>query len=142
MTLSLFLDALSWGDESCTANDRVHYAHTGLLVSKELPNILVRWYKPPCNKNKGPCPVGTHQAMQTFAIDCVLQQLDQEMECAASLFSLLPSQLSKTHLISFDFNAFTLRLRTQCPMAWRVVERMSYSNSQCSCNTHKSPDMI
>ena len=142
MTLSLFLDALSWGDESCTANDHVRYAHTGLLVSEELLNILVCWYKPPHNKNKGPCSAGAHQAMQTFAIYCVLQQLDREMECAAFLFSSPPSQLSETHPTSFDFNAFTLRLRTQCPMAWRVVEWMSYSNSQRPRNTHKSPDMI
>ena len=76
MTLSLFLDALSWGDESCTANDHVRYAHTGLLVSEELPDILAHWYKSPRNKNKGPRPVGARQAMQTFTINCVLQQLD------------------------------------------------------------------
>jgi len=56
LTLSLFLNALSWGDESCTANDRVRFARTGLLLSEELPDILARWYKPPRNKNKGRRP--------------------------------------------------------------------------------------
>ena len=76
MTLSLFLDALSWGDKGCTTNDRVCYARAGLLVSEELPNILAHWYKPPRNKNKGPRAADACQAMQTFAIDCVLQQLE------------------------------------------------------------------
>ena len=142
MTLSLFLDVLSWGDESCTANDHVRYARAGLLVSEELPNILVRWYKPPRNKNKGPRPAGACQAMQTFAIDCVLQLLEREMECAAPLFASPPSELSETHLTSFDFQAFTSTLKTRCPTAWRVIEQMSYSNNQRSRNTHKSPDMV
>ncbi|KAN0081481.1 hypothetical protein V8E55_009105 [Tylopilus felleus] len=142
MTLSLFLDVLSWGDESCTANDHVRYARAGLLVSEELPNILARWYKPPRNKNKGPRPAGACQAMQTFAIDCVLQLLEREMECAAPLFASPPSELSETHLTSFDFQAFTSTLKTRCPTAWRVIEQMSYSNNQRSRNTHKSPDMV
>ncbi|KAF8548916.1 hypothetical protein OG21DRAFT_1373694, partial [Imleria badia] len=47
MTLLLFLNAISWGDEWCTADDCVHYACMGLLVSEELPNIPSRWYRSP-----------------------------------------------------------------------------------------------
>ena len=142
LTLSLFLNALSWGDESCTANDRVRFARTGLLLSEELPDILARWYKPPRNKNKGRRPAGARQAMETFAINCVLQLLEQEMEHAATLFASPPSELSEIHLTSFDFKAFISTLKSRCPTTWRVIEQMSYSDNQRMRNTHKSPDMV
>jgi hypothetical protein len=47
INLTIFLDALSWGDAACISNATVRYARTGLMKSKELPLILHRWWKPP-----------------------------------------------------------------------------------------------
>ncbi|KAF8836931.1 hypothetical protein BDN67DRAFT_864517, partial [Paxillus ammoniavirescens] len=68
LTLSLFLNVLSWGDKACTASNRVHYARTGLLLSDGLPSILTRWHKPPCNKNKGCRPAGACQTLGAFTV--------------------------------------------------------------------------
>jgi hypothetical protein len=47
INLTIFLDALSWGDVACISNATAHYACTGLMKSEELPLILHRWWKPP-----------------------------------------------------------------------------------------------
>ena len=47
INLSIFLDALSWGDATCISDTKVRYARTGLMKSKELPLILRQWWKPP-----------------------------------------------------------------------------------------------
>ncbi|KAG1734517.1 hypothetical protein EDB19DRAFT_1577031, partial [Suillus lakei] len=71
MTLPLFLDALSWGDESCHSNDRIRFARTGLMLSEELPGILEHWYHPPRNQHKGRRPLGARQNLQKFAVKCM-----------------------------------------------------------------------
>ena len=43
INLTIFLDALSWGDVACISNATVCYAHTGLMKSEELLLILHRW---------------------------------------------------------------------------------------------------
>ena len=39
LNLTIFLDALSWGDLDCNS-PKIRYARTGLLLSEELPSIL------------------------------------------------------------------------------------------------------
>ena len=34
INLTIFLDAISWGDVACISNASVHYACTGLMKSK------------------------------------------------------------------------------------------------------------
>jgi hypothetical protein len=46
LNLTLFLDAVSWGDSECIANPTIRIARTGLMTSTELPSILRRWWKP------------------------------------------------------------------------------------------------
>ena len=43
INLTIFLDALSWGDAACISNATVCYAHTGLMKSEELLLILHHW---------------------------------------------------------------------------------------------------
>ena len=47
LDLPLFLDAVSWGSPQCHSNRKIQYARTSLLASKELIEILRRWFKPP-----------------------------------------------------------------------------------------------
>ena len=39
LNITIFLDALSWGDPDCNS-PKIRYARTGLLLSEELPSIL------------------------------------------------------------------------------------------------------
>ncbi|KAF9231156.1 hypothetical protein BU15DRAFT_82749 [Melanogaster broomeanus] len=142
MTLSLFLDALSWGDEDCTASDRVRYARMGLLVSEELPGILARWYKPPRNKNKGRHPAGARPAIEGFAVNCVTHLLDRQMEHIALHFVSPPSELSQTNLTTFNFKAFIQTVKGDAPLLWRVMRQVAYSEQQRLRNIHKDPDMV
>lgn len=45
INLTIFLDALSWGDPEYNS-DKIRYAQTGLILSEELPIILQRGWKP------------------------------------------------------------------------------------------------
>jgi len=141
-TLSLFLDALSWGDKSCYSDPQIRYARTGLLLGEQLPHILDRWYKPPRNDNKGPRPAGALKTLRTFSVKCVTRILEQEMEQVAPEFSSLPAELSQGHLTSFDFNEFSEVLQHKTPVLWKVMERVSYSDKQRIRNSHKSPNMV
>jgi len=40
INLTIFLNAVSWGDPECTVDAKVHSAQTGLMKSQELPSIL------------------------------------------------------------------------------------------------------
>lgn len=142
MTLSLFLDALSWGDESCHSNDRIRFARTGLMLSEELPGILERWYRPPRNQHKGRRPVGARQNLQKFAIKCVADLLEYEIEHIAPLFASPPDELSQAHLTSFNFEDFIRKVSAGAPVLWDVLERLVFSAKQRARNTHKSPAMV
>ncbi|KAG1724002.1 hypothetical protein EDB19DRAFT_1579048, partial [Suillus lakei] len=101
MTLSLFLDALSWGDESCHSNDRIRFARTGLMLSEELPGILERWYHPLRNQHKGQHSVKqriTTENLQKFAVKCMADLLEYEIEHIAPHFTSPPDELSQAHL--------------------------------------------
>ncbi|KIJ11048.1 hypothetical protein PAXINDRAFT_85068 [Paxillus involutus ATCC 200175] len=130
LSLSLFLNALSWGDDQCTASDRVHYARTGLLLSEELPGILLCWYKPACNKNKGRRPAGACCMLKMFAVDCLDGILERQMEHLALHFTLLPSELSEIHLTEFNFKALIETIKGEALLVWSVMARFSHSNKQ------------
>ena len=40
--MPIFLDVISWGDAECITNDKVRYARTALMGSRQLPGILKR----------------------------------------------------------------------------------------------------
>ncbi|KAJ6573708.1 hypothetical protein B0H10DRAFT_1838043 [Mycena sp. CBHHK59/15] len=52
LDLAIFLDAVCWGSEACVSDDSIRFAHTGLMVSDELPGILQRCYNTPRRSNK------------------------------------------------------------------------------------------
>ncbi|KAG1724660.1 hypothetical protein EDB19DRAFT_1644419 [Suillus lakei] len=142
ITLSLFLDALSWGDESCHSNDRIRFARTGLMLSEELPGILERWYRPPRNQHKGRRPLGAHQNLQKFAVKCMADLLEYEIEHIAPLFASPPDELSQAHLTSFNFEDFIKKVSAGAPVLWDVLECLVFSAKQRARNTHKSPAMV
>ncbi|KAF8239907.1 hypothetical protein L208DRAFT_1075251, partial [Tricholoma matsutake] len=85
INLPIFLDTLSWGDAGCCSDPEIQYARTSLMVSEELPGILMCWYKPPrsLNHKKGKWLAGARNTLLEFAVECVSDVVDWEMKCSA-----------------------------------------------------------
>ncbi|KIK95275.1 hypothetical protein PAXRUDRAFT_141003 [Paxillus rubicundulus Ve08.2h10] len=142
LSLSIFLDTLGWGDNQCTTSDCVCYAHMGLLLSEELLGILLCWYKPPHNKNKGCHPVEACHMLNMFSIDCPDGVIECQMEHLAPHFSLPPPEIFKTHLREFSFKALIGIIKREAPLVWSVVAWFSHSNKQQLQSTHKDLDIV
>lgn len=126
LDLPLFLDAVSWGSPQCHSDRKIQYARTSLLASKELPQILQRWFKPPrrMKEGKGRRPVGTRQTLYQFAVECVTDKIDREMKASAFLFTSPSEEFSEAHLLDMDFEKnLKPKVQTYAPMLWQLLNR-------------------
>ncbi|TBU61762.1 hypothetical protein BD310DRAFT_768892, partial [Dichomitus squalens] len=101
MNLPLFLDALSWGDTACITDPKVRYERSALVGSEELPRILERWYKVPrasASRSHHVRPQGARKALEEFALGCVEEVLDRELETTSRMFRSPPDCLSEEGL--------------------------------------------
>ena len=126
LDLPLFLDAVSWGSPQCHSDRKIQYARTSLLASKELPQILQRWFKPPrrMKEGKGRRPVGARQTLYQFAVECVTDKIDREMKASAFLFTSPSEDFSEAHLLDMDFEKkLKPKVQTYAPMLWQLMKR-------------------
>ena len=86
LNLTIFLDALSWGDLDCNS-PKIRYAHTGLLLSEELPSILQQWWKPPRVPGSPHARFqGATAALDNFVTNCFSAIAEKELENLTPLF--------------------------------------------------------
>ena len=79
MDIPIFLDALSWGTDQCTQDGEIRYHRSALLQSKELPNILLQWWKAPISKGtKRARARAAAPAMEAFAATVSQSVLNRE----------------------------------------------------------------
>lgn len=123
--LPLFLDAISWGDADCISNDKIKYARTALMGSRQLPDILKRWHKPPRTKSKGQRAKGGHDPLEKFAIACVTEKIQKEMDDAADMFKISETCIVEEDLLSLHLNELKLEAQSQMPVFWSILESAS-----------------
>ncbi|KAI0756500.1 hypothetical protein C8Q80DRAFT_1278719 [Daedaleopsis nitida] len=126
MNVPIFLDALSWGDDGCISNAKIQYARTALMVSEELPGILERWHKVPqasTSRHHHVRPQGARKALEKFALDCVANIMDRELEASAPIFRSSKSSLSEEGLKSFQFREVARQLQEEsaAPNTYRLL---------------------
>ena len=92
LDLPLFLDAMSWGSPECHSDRKIQYARTSLLASKELPQILRRWFKPPrrMKEGKGMRPAGARET-RDLSSSCILVCIASERIIIIILNASLPA---------------------------------------------------
>lgn len=123
LDLPLFLDALSWGDAECITNGKVRYARTALLGSVQLPRILKRWHNPPRDKqNKGQRAAGAHQALESFATECVSKKIKEEMDFAADVFKFSGDHIVEEQLMSIHLRELQQKVSDRMPIFWSILE--------------------
>jgi hypothetical protein len=94
LNLPLFLWAISWNVPELTSNDQVHFARTALMVSDELPGILVHWHRPPCSHGHGIHTKAASKALNDWALDIICKTLDDELSILKLTMSLLQEDLT------------------------------------------------
>ncbi|TBU21646.1 hypothetical protein BD311DRAFT_782804 [Dichomitus squalens] len=127
MNLPIFLDALSWGDNACISDPKVQYERSALMGSEELPRILERWYKVPrasTSRHHHVRPQGAREALEEFALGCVEEMVDRELEASSHLFRSPSDCLSEEGLTRFRFSEVAERLQDKvsgAPSVWRLI---------------------
>ncbi|KAF4584860.1 hypothetical protein EYR40_001679 [Pleurotus pulmonarius] len=78
--LSIFLHAVSWGDNKCRTNPIVRYARTSLMKSIELPVILRNWEMPPRTGSKGKRASAAKEAINEFVVGSIRRRIAHDMK--------------------------------------------------------------
>lgn len=138
--LPLFLDAISWGDAECISNDKVRYARTALMGSKQLPGILRRWHKPPRTRSKGQRAKGGHENMEKFAIECMTEKIQKEMDDAADMFKIPETRIMEDDLLSLHLQELKLQAKHVMPVFWSILESASKKKRKKSIGSNA--DMV
>ncbi|KAF8812627.1 hypothetical protein BYT27DRAFT_7220796 [Phlegmacium glaucopus] len=138
-----FLDGLSWGDQRCTHDAKVHIERTLFLRSPALPAILERWAKPsrpPGSKKKR--PKGAQTVMDDFASNHLEERLSKELKNIKPNMSSPPSEdVTKKTLIETSFERLSAVMKTKAPLLWRLLNILGKKPRQ-EKNTHKNSEKI
>ena len=132
INLTIFLDALSWGDVACISNATVRYARTGLMKSEELPLILRHWWKPPrAPGSNNRRPLGATVVMENFAHECSTKVMDRELEKSAGLFkSPAGDDVTEEQLTGTVFNETIHEVKKKSPHLWSLLYRLSWDQGE------------
>jgi hypothetical protein len=79
INLPLFLWALSWNIPELVSDLNVAAKRTALMLSDELPGILAHWHRPPQKHGIGIHTKAAYETMNKFALDTVLELVEEEM---------------------------------------------------------------
>ena len=144
INLTIFLDAVSWGDGECTANSKIHYERSGLMKSDELPQILRRWWRPPrgstSNKKRASAASGV---MEKFSSECFREVVDQELHAVGSVFrSPAGNDVKEETLTGFSFKEVISSVQHLAPNLWSVLHRSAYTKSQITRKSSKNPEKV
>ncbi|KAF8627584.1 hypothetical protein AX17_006157 [Amanita inopinata Kibby_2008] len=143
MDLPLFLDALSWGDPGCHSHPQTQYARTALLKSRELPNILERWYAPPRTQQsqKGTRLAGARGVLLEFSRKHILEVTDDEMRKGAPLFKSPTRDITESNLTTLHLASLKDEVKRCMRTFWEILESATRTNRQSARNKLKNPDM-
>ena len=76
-----FMEALSWGDADCASDPLVRGHRTAFLGSSEFARLLRKWRLPPRSPHSHRSrPLGGRAALDSFALETVMDIVSQEMQ--------------------------------------------------------------
>ncbi|KAI0047482.1 hypothetical protein FA95DRAFT_1663095 [Auriscalpium vulgare] len=142
MDIVVFLDLLTWGDDSCISNHKCRYERAALFNSAEFPGMLRRWWRVPGGRAETP-----RAMLQEFVVEHAGELIEQEMKgpVLASLLAAPPEEdpLSLTVLTSLKFASLAENIRTTgAPVLWQILQGAAWTKRQALVNTHKTPQNV
>lgn len=143
LNLTIFLDALSWGDPDCNS-PKIRYARTGLLLSEELPLILQRWWKPPRVPGSPHARFqGATAALDNFSTNCFSAIAEKELENLTPLFfSHTGQDVTEDELTSIKIPDAVKSVQALAPGLWKLFHGMAVTRRQKEKNTRKNPNKV
>ncbi|TCD71585.1 hypothetical protein EIP91_007332 [Steccherinum ochraceum] len=138
--LPILLWAISWNVPSLVHHTAVKYERTKLMVSRELPEILATWYRPPRRHTKGIRTVAARHAMEASALNIVSDLVDRDMHSLRSEFSFPQKDLSEATLLAIDWGSLINSAKLLAPTTWQLFSHCAYTPAQATENTYKTPD--
>ena len=139
MDVPIFLDALSWGTEECTRDGEIRYQRSALLQSKELPGILLRWWKAP-KRSRVKAATST---MEAFAATCSQAILHWELKGVADIMlSPVGKDIEEDTLTGVNFKKMIHQMAVCAPTLWTTLRNLAYTPEQQKRNTSKNPDKV
>ena len=143
INLTIFLDALSWGDPDCNL-DKIRYAQTGLILSEELPLILQGWWKPPRVPGSPHARTqGATEALNNFTSSCFSVIAEKELENLTPLFfSHTACDVMQDELTSIKIPDAVGTVQRLAPCLWSLLHGMAVTRQQQENNTRKNPNTV
>lgn len=146
INLTVFLDAVSWGNSECIVDARIRSQRTALMGSRALPLILARWWKPPRSKgSKDRRPVGGKATMEEFASKCIQSILNDELVATSAIFRSESGHgydVSEKELTSIVFKEVISTAKEYAPTLWSILDGLASTPAQQARNKHKNPDKV
>ena len=142
LNLPLFLWAISWNVPKLTADNRVRFARTALMVSDELPGILAHWHRPPRSHGHGIRTKAAKKALKDWALDAVCETLDDELVMLKPTMSLAQQDMSEEALLAISWKDMILEVKSTAPTLWKLFRYTLYTPRQQQRNQSKDPDAV
>ncbi|KAI0073971.1 hypothetical protein K474DRAFT_1710254 [Panus rudis PR-1116 ss-1] len=141
LTLAKFMDALSWGNEDCASDSSMASTRRHFFESTEFPILLRRWSKPPgYTTSHKAAPEGAKTRLTEFAIETVIQQVDEELSVLDQYFRPEDGDSFRSHdLIRVDLEELVTAIRENAPVFWEILDSVATTARQKKRNTHKNP---
>lgn len=128
--LPIFLEAVSWGNEACIRDEEVKFQRTSLLHSRELPEILRKWHKPPRTSEGMTRPTGAKATTEAFAIETTIEIITTELKVLGPLLRLPAGKDVKVEEVTRLKAADLTRLiQSNAPVLWRVLNECLTTNT-------------
>lgn len=142
INLPILLWAISWNIPELVSDLNVSAERTALMLSDELPGILAHWRRPPRKHNQGIRTKGAYDTMNKFALESVLELVDNEMGALDDILGSPQNELSEESLLSIKWKDLMDSVRHKAPTTWALLRHAAYTEKQESRNTTKNPDTV
>lgn len=142
INLPVFLWAISWNIKELVSDPIVAAERTALMLSDELPVILAHWHRPPRKHNFGIRTKAAYDPINKFALECVMELVDDEMDGLGDVLSSPQGDLSEESLLGINWKDLMASVHYKSPTTWSLVRKAAYTQKQESRNTSKDPDNV
>jgi hypothetical protein len=142
LNLPIFLWAISWNIQELITDLTVTAERTALMLSDELPGILAHWRRPPRKHGQGVRTKGAYDTMNKFALDSVLELIDNEMGDLDDILSSPQVDLSEENLLSIKMKDLMASVCHKAPTTSTLFRHAAYTQKQEARNTFKNPDNV
>lgn len=138
-----FMHAFSWGTPECTSDHTIRQSRSLLMTSPQLPEILMRWYRPPRPPGSTNVrPRGAADALQNVMHEYFKDTIEKELLCLYKLVYNSGKMMKEDEVTKVHIQELTERMEASAPTLWRLLVTVAQSKSQKKRNGKKSPEQV